>query len=219
MNETIESRMLRALGTSLAMTVLGAIVLWALFVPNFSGSGRLNANESSAIATLRNIHTAQSQFQAAAAIDRDGDGRGEYGWFLELAGGAPLRGTGAPLHVPALSRAFARQHDGRVARSGYWFAMWLPAKGGGWLGEGTPGAIDADAAEAGFRCGVWPLAADKARRAFFTDAEGSVWACSNSDWRYCGIERPLPGAALVPPSAAAMASMVPAGAGDWIVVQ
>lgn len=212
--------MLRALCRVVGSAAVGLVLLWALTFPRFGiGGCRLNANESAAIATLRNIHSAQSQFQAAAAIDRDGDGRGEYGWFLELAGGAPLRGTGAALAAPLMSRAFARQHDGRVSRSGYWFVMWLPAQGGGWLAEGTTGAIDADAAEAGFRCGAWPIAADKARRAFFTDAEGSVWACNNSDWRYCGTDRPLPVGALVPPSAAALAGMAQAGAGDWLCVQ
>lgn len=218
MNEPIESRLLRALGRVVAGTVLGLALLWFLLVPRFPSGCRLNANESAAIATLKNIHSAQSQFRAAAWIDRDRDGLGEFGWFRELAAAAPLRGTGSPLAAPLLSRTFGQLTDGRVMRSGYCFQLWLPAHRGGWLAEGGSGAIDADAAEENFHCGAWPLSEASARRAFFTDATGTVWACSNRDRRYCGTGRPLPGRALVPPGAA-LANMEMLGAGDWCAVE
>lgn len=221
MSVTIESRILRALGRFVVATVSGLVLLWFLVVPDFGRGGcRLNANESAAIATLNNLRSGQAQFREAAAIDRDDDGRGEYGWFQELAGAAPLRGRdGAHLSTPVLSQAFGKLVDGRVVRSGYCFQLWLPALGGGWVAEGGPGEVDRNAAETEFRCGAWPASPTSGRRAFLTDAGGSVWACSNSDHRYCGKDQPMPASTAVPPTAAALASLQSAGAGDWYVVR
>src|SRR5262245_37277053 len=47
---------------------------------------RISANEASAVATLRNLVSAEAQFQAASVTDEDQDGTGEYGGMLELAG-------------------------------------------------------------------------------------------------------------------------------------
>ena len=64
------------------MIVVAIIAIIAsIAIPNLL-SARLNANESAAIATLRNVISAQSQVQAQGAIDVDQDGIGEYGFFL-----------------------------------------------------------------------------------------------------------------------------------------
>jgi len=47
-------------------------------------AARLSANETAAVATLRNIISAQAQFKGAKA-DTDNDGTGEYGGFVELS--------------------------------------------------------------------------------------------------------------------------------------
>ena len=52
---------------------------------------RIQANEFAAIASLRNICSAQAQFQACAASDEDNDGTGEYGCFAELSAARPVR--------------------------------------------------------------------------------------------------------------------------------
>ncbi len=125
MLDVVEHRILASLGRLVLGTVLGITLLAAMIAPKsgLMGGCRLNANESSAIATLKNIHACQTQFRDAAAIDRDGDGCGEFGWFRELAGAAPLRGHSSPAPTPFLSSAFAQLADGRVARAGYLFQL------------------------------------------------------------------------------------------------
>ena len=63
------------------MIVIAIIaIIAAIAIPNLLAA-RLNANESNAIATLRNLVTSQAQFQSAANMDDDQDGTGEYGSF------------------------------------------------------------------------------------------------------------------------------------------
>ena len=65
------------------------------------------------------MQTLAAQLQASGLLDRNDNGQGEYGFFAELAGGQPLRGTAKRLQPPVLSRAFATLVEGRVERSGY----------------------------------------------------------------------------------------------------
>ena len=77
--------------------------------------GRINANETAAIATMRNLHSAQQQFHEVV---------GRHGTFLELSGVAVLPETGAPLEPPVLSGAFRQPlPDGTILRSGYRFRI------------------------------------------------------------------------------------------------
>ncbi len=63
------------------MIVIAIIaIIAAIAIPNLL-SARLNANETSAISTLRNVSSAQAQFQASAKADVDHDGSGEVGMF------------------------------------------------------------------------------------------------------------------------------------------
>ncbi len=110
-------------------------IIAAIAIPNLL-SARLNANETSAISTLRNISSAQSQFQASAKADVDGDGTGEFGMFQEMSGAIGVRTSadgstvGSKMNPPVLSGAFRRlnqaTHPGSVPRSGYHFRMILP---------------------------------------------------------------------------------------------
>ena len=70
------------------MIVIAIIaIIAAIAIPNLLAA-RLSANETAAIATLRNIISAQAQFQQSAKADTDTDGTGEYEWrgFEPLAG-------------------------------------------------------------------------------------------------------------------------------------
>ena len=73
------------------MIVVAIIAIIAsIAIPNLL-SARLNANESAAIATLKNISSAQSQCQASGVSDTNANGQGEYGYFGELAGRVGIR--------------------------------------------------------------------------------------------------------------------------------
>src|SRR5438046_386876 len=74
------------------------------------------ANETAAVATLRNVISAQAQFQMSAKADTDNDNNGEYGGFIEMSGAAPGRMAGI-LTPPVLSGAFrALTANGEVLR-------------------------------------------------------------------------------------------------------
>ena len=87
------------------MIVIAIIaIIAAIAIPNLLAA-RLSANETAAIATLRNIISSQAQFQQGAKADTDNDGSGEYGGFVELSGGGAGRML-AILNPPVLSGAF-----------------------------------------------------------------------------------------------------------------
>jgi hypothetical protein len=177
---------------------------------------RRNANESAAIATLKNISSAQAQCQASGAIDANQNGAGEYGTFAELAGKVAKRG--ALIVPPVLSTAFARVENGVTTRSGYHFRIWLPGKDAAALAEmatgGPDAAIDAAQAETLWCCYAWPVEPGKSgQRAFFVDQHGDVLACDNADSRYAGIAKmPAAPAARAAGSAGAMSAPVAANA-------
>lgn len=170
-------------------------------------NARRNANESAAIATLKNLASAQAQAQASGTIDVDGDGRGEFGYLHELSGG-PIRGdeTGAKLSAitmnpPVLSGAFKRVQSGVVQRSGYLFRVFLPGEDARPLAESDDGGAKGRAVSAReasrFWCAyAWPVAhGTTGQRAFFVDQQGDIYACRNVHRDYEGYERsPLPDA-------------------------
>ncbi|MCB9918632.1 MAG: hypothetical protein H6832_09535 [Planctomycetes bacterium] len=149
---------------------------------------RRHANESAAIATLRNVASAQAQCQACGVIDVDGDGRGEFGFFGELSGAQPLRESpsrstdAAPRRMapPVLSGAFGRVFDrGSAQRSGYWFRIYLPSTAGVPIDEATmrDGAkVDPERAEISWCAFAWPVERGRSGTACFAvDAQGDVW--------------------------------------------
>jgi len=151
-------------------------------------SARISANENAAIATLRSIASAQAQLQSSCAIDTDADGGGEFGFFGELAGTAPLRiwdpATALPgldvgvLDPPILPTPFGNTlFDGGgteciVERAGYYFKIYLPDVTAAPLISGLPetgapgtggqdaGATfpDSDNCEILWSCYAWPVA-------------------------------------------------------------
>jgi len=170
-------------------------------------AARLSANESAAISTLRSLSSAQAQLQSSGAVDTDADGGGEYGYFAELAGTAPLRISvaGVPaagvagtdeLTPAVMSAAFGNINaTSQVTRSGYIFQLWLPdaTVGGATAGiaeDAGPGAgtggkqaapfPDPDNCEVLWAAYAWPITATQTgNRVFFMNQEGDLMQTNN----------------------------------------
>jgi len=212
-------------------------------------AARLSANESAAISTLRSLTSAQAQLQSSGAIDTDADGGGEYGYFGELAGIAPLRitdGAGGSaanptltdvLNPAVLSAAFGNVVDdgngnGVVTRSGYMFGLFLPGPVAGGLtpglaeavGGGMNGNVSANNSEILWSCYAWPMNLNQTgNRVFFVNQEGDLMQYNNRGaTTYSGATTPAFDAAYT--IAGDMASPVAIGvAGNdgntWVTVQ
>jgi hypothetical protein len=122
--------------------VVGVGVVAAVAIPRLRGPSSVYRNDTAALATLRNLASVQEQFRDAAAVDVDGDGRGEFGTLGEMTGAAGLRRDASggrrdqPLDVPMLSPSLANvSNAGIVTKAGYAFAVFLPAPGGRWIRE------------------------------------------------------------------------------------
>jgi prepilin-type N-terminal cleavage/methylation domain-containing protein len=163
-------------------------------------SARISANENAAVATLRSIASGQAQLESACAVDTDADGGGEFGFFGELAGTAPLRiwSAGGPildvqrLDPPILPTGFGNTvlagGEAEVERSGYLFKMYLPGpvNAGTIVGvaetgaDGTGGATagtmpDSDNSEILWCCYAWPANVEATgNRVFFINQEGDL---------------------------------------------
>jgi len=177
------------------MIVIAIIaIIAAIAIPNLLAA-RLSANETAAIATLRNITSAQAQFQQSGKADSDDDGTGEYGGFIELSGAVSARiGLGGVALVPpVLSGAFrVLNGNGEVSRSGYFFRIYMPADIAG-TGLGEPaggyaaGAIEPDLGETTWCCYAWPVNYNQSgNRTFFTNQGGDVIGCEDSLYKLTG---------------------------------
>jgi type IV pilus assembly protein PilA len=172
------------------MIVVAIIAIIAsIAIPNLL-SARLSANESAAIATLRNIVSAQSQIQSQGAIDTDVDGIGEHGWFAEMAGSINMRDNVGPnngpvLNPPVLSGALSVVNaNGFVNKSGYFFQIFLPAAAGAPLAEnaggGSPTGEDSDLCETTWCAYGWPAGfSNTGNRAFVVNQTGDVLQTNN----------------------------------------
>ncbi len=188
------------------MIVVAIIAIIAsIAIPNLL-SARLNANESSAIATLKNISSAQAQCQASGVIDENANGAGEYGCFAELAGVAnvrvPTTSSSAQIRItpPVLSTAFGNIITtgtlNTVVRSGYVFAMYLPDSAAIGVNEDaqtTPGTgggisgVDPTASEVMWCCYAWPSAyGNSGKRTFFINQGGDVLGTTAATLQYNG---------------------------------
>ena len=169
------------------MIVIAIIaIIAAIAIPNLLAA-RLSANETAAIATLRNIISAQAQFQQGAKADTDNDGTGEYGGFYEMsAGGTGRLLAGTVLVPPVLSGAFrVLNPNGEVSRSGYFFRMFLPNPAGAGVGEPTTGytaaMVNADLSETTWCAYAWPVNYQQSgNRTFFTNQGGDLIATENN---------------------------------------
>jgi prepilin-type N-terminal cleavage/methylation domain-containing protein len=174
------------------MIVIAIIaIIAAIAIPNLLAA-RLSANETAAIATLRNIISAQAQFQQSAKADDDADGTGEYGGFIEMSGAAAGRMAGV-LVPPVLSGAFrVLNANSEVSRSGYFFTMYLPDNAGAGVqepvaGYATGGGQDPDLSETTWCCYAWPVNYNQSgNRTFFTNQGGDVVATEDSTYSGTG---------------------------------
>lgn len=157
---------------------------------------RRKANETAAIATLRNIVSAQAQFQAVAVADANRNGVGEYGFFGELSGAVGVRGGDRKLEPPVLSKFFQGVKDGTVTRSGYHFRIYLAdAKGAGVRESDGVDKVDAEKAETVWCCYAWPVKyGETGTRTFFVSQWGDVLATDYEG--YSGAKGPSALAAL-----------------------
>jgi prepilin-type N-terminal cleavage/methylation domain-containing protein len=196
------------------MIVVAIIAIIAsIAIPNLL-SARLSANETAAIATLRNLSSAQAQCQASGAIDGDGDGTGEYGYFGELSGaqfvrafvaGAQAIGT-SKITPPVLSGAFGNVTNSVVSRSGFLFKLWLPDAAGQGIAEdatggaaGSVGTLSPDLCETTWCAYAWPInRGNSGNRAFFVNQQGDVLQTQNNTMMYNGLAtQPVADAAFV----------------------
>lgn len=197
--------------TLIELMIVVAIIaiVAAVAIPKLAGA-RLTANESNAIGTLRTIATAQAQTVASGAIDSDGDGAAEYGYFGEMSGIAPARisAAGAPaagvvgideLKPSALIAGMGNVTASCVQRSGYVFQIWLPAAtvGGAVAGiaeDPTGGKAagpfpDSDNCESIWCAYAWPLSQGRSGNSvYFVNQTGQVLQMLNKGaTRYTGL--------------------------------
>lgn len=218
----------RGLAIAVGIAVAVAQVLgMALVVPEM-GRSILRRNEHRARWTMRKILGAQSEFQASAHCDANGDGAGRYGFFRELAVAPRLQPTAQfpaeAYGTPALPREFQRIEAGRVHARGYVFEMFLPARGGGWVSERDPAAaqrVDERLATTHWLCYAWPeWWGTSGKWVYVATAGGSLLFSQNADGRCDGERGPRPGAGfLAPEVGSATAAMVADCHGEvWICI-
>jgi len=173
--------------TLIELMIVVAIIaiIAAIAIPNLL-SARLNANETSAVSTLRSVSSSQAQFQASAKADVDTDGTGEFGLFREMSGAVGVRTTinasavGAVLNPPVLSGAFRTFNaTNEVSRSGYLFKMMLPGTAGIGVPETASGVLganlDNDLAETSWCCYASPASySTSGNRTFFVNQTGDI---------------------------------------------
>ena len=215
------------------MIVVAIIAIIAsIAIPNLL-SARLNANESAAIATLKNISSGQAQCQASGVIDVNANGAGEYGFFGELSGRVAIRNGTTMITPPVLSTAFGNVGLARVSRSGYLFQMYLPAVDGAGRPEIATGGDPTNAqgvgpsqAETMWCCYAWPITrGNSGNRTFFINQAGDVLATAGAVLQYSGtISFPAYGAAFRAGSSNSLSSAVAANTvaldgNTWVVVQ
>jgi prepilin-type N-terminal cleavage/methylation domain-containing protein len=223
------------------MIVVAIIAIIAsIAIPNLL-SARLNANESAAVATLKNIASGQAQCQASGVIDVNSNGQGEYGYFGELSGRVDVRGASTQsISPPVLSTAFGNigttaATQSRVSRSGYVFQMYLPDANAVGIAELPTGGdptgtllVDPGQAETLWCCYAWPQAfGNSGKRTFFVNQSGDVLATNGALVAYSNATNIVPaytaafsGAAGTPSMAVAVAANT--GGQDtnlWVVVQ
>ncbi len=194
------------------------LILWCLLVGVMCVAipgllpAKLSANETAALATLRNLASRQAEIRRSGTIDCDGDGIGEYGTFLELTGSVGVRKSAdgsvkagslkPPLLSPALSNV---DPEGIVTKSGYCFRIYLPdsAPTSGFVHETGPAEkaglkggtakVGVDVSEKFWCAYAWPVSrGNSGNRCFFVNQAGDVMQSNNDVARWSGYGQAPP---------------------------
>jgi hypothetical protein len=196
------------------------VLVTGVLSPRWHDGHGCRSAETAAIATLRNLVSAQEQFRDGKFADENGNGIGEYGSLGELSAGAPVRGDKAldPPLLPGSFRTVGTLGVSRARRSGYWFQFHFALPGGKTRTERLRGGLragDLDAALAEkFWCAyAWPVkhGLETGRRTFFVNQEGDILA--TDDHRYSGKHGPAATAAFAPKGTGITGAMAMSGKG------
>jgi len=193
----------------LLMILVIIAVLVTIALPGLLRS-RLNADETAALATVRQIIQSQLLFTNRKEADLNRNGAGEYGTFGEMSGNVAVRASsgGTKFLDPSVINPSFRAISplGEMVRNGYYYRLYLPGPTGEGLlelpGGGADGAVSAELAESTWCVYAWPQRYGvSGRRTFFANQFGEI--TSTDDPQYSGPGAPLPaGAALAQPGAA-----------------
>ena len=198
--------------TLIELLIVTAIIVTvaAIAIPNLLAA-KVSSDESAAIATLKNIMSAQAVTRTTAVIDQDLDGLGEHAWFGEMGGVVNVRDSAGPNTGPRLDPTTLAQSlaavdaNGVVEKAGYVFRTALPSGGGAPVVEnangGSPTGEDADLCESHWIVYAWPSSYPiSGRRAFAVNQAGDVVQTDNLG----GVPAPYDGTANMPAPDAAI---------------
>jgi prepilin-type N-terminal cleavage/methylation domain-containing protein len=181
----------------LAILVILSILI-TIALPSFMRS-KLDADETAAIATVRQIVQSQVIFANRKEADLNGNGVGEHGTFGEMSGNVAVRAAngGTKFMDPsAINPSFrAISPLGEMVRSGYYYRLYLPGPAGEGLlelpGGGADPAVSAELADNTWCVYAWPQKYGlTGRRTFFANQTGDI--TSTDDPKYTGPGAPLP---------------------------
>ena len=206
----MKTRPARALGGFTLLELLIILVIIAIIVtialPNLLSS-KLEANETAAIATIRQVVQSQMVFVQGKEADLNVNGMGEYGTFGELSGNVAVRAAngGTKFLAPSVINPSFRAISpiGEMFRHGYYFRIYLPGSTGEGIlelpGGGADPNIDMERAESTWCVYAWPQRyGGTGRRSFFANQNGDITFTDDAD--YTGPGAPLsPGAAFAGP--------------------
>jgi prepilin-type N-terminal cleavage/methylation domain-containing protein len=194
--------------TLIELIIVVAIIaiLAAIAIPGLI-RGRMAANETSAITSLKTLLTAQEQFRQARAVDIDLDGQGEFGYIQELTGVVTCRipgGISGPtLAPPVLGQQFGSSAliaGGVAEKSGYSFLIYLPSATTA-VAESVPlppgNPADTNAQENRWIAYAWPnQQGTTGNRCFVVTRDGTIYQAANAATAYNGLTLPAAAAAL-----------------------
>ena len=159
-----------------------------------------------ALLTLEGFYAAQEDVRECRHIDVNGDGKGEYGFLVELAGKVARRGSPGKPGKKERSYYITRESEwrwknGRVSGDhGYIIQLFLPGKDGIPMGEtakgpaGLPKPSPEHAAKA-WCAYAWPVELGRTgTRVFFISQAGMIMEAESP--RYSGTNAPSGTAAL-----------------------
>lgn len=162
---------------------------------------QIEQNELQVVGALRSLSTAQNQFQNAGAKDRDQDGVGEYGYFVELSGVVPVLSgeTKQPVADPFIDKIFGETSSlkgGIATKSGYCFVLYLAGETNAQPENGrevgpSSNTEEINGQETRWLCYAWPISkGSTGEHCFVVNQSGEVLRSKNADYS---------GSAKIPP--------------------